>query len=260
MPTIADLCHNAGLKLAAVKLGERTNPLFVGLAPHYDPTRLTVYWHPLGMTRCSYATSDVCVLREFCEISGGQNVSAEECGAVDAAEQEFLLEWGPKPNPPCARLGWIAPNGDFYPCAYTAHEDLADSLAKLFSLRSYAGPERALEQAGWMALKGGATLGLESESRISQDARNTLRRLVEEFELAEATNPDTDWTDALTDNPEGYSLQVWCTSPGPRGESLAREMRALYDLYFADVPDAPRGTLKTPSPYRIRRPGEHPGD
>jgi hypothetical protein len=250
------------VRVVAARLGENEKPLFVGLVPHREPDRTTVYWSPLGMTRCSQASSEVSVVVEYCTLENYESPTLADCEAVAKAEREYLEVYGPKPQPPCARLGWIAPNGDFYPCAYTAHGDLADQLSTLLGVEHYGGGERALEKAGWLALKGNACLGYDREEGISRDARDTFRRVVEEFELAEARDPDINWEEVITDNPEGYGLQFWASSPAEtHGETYAKAMRGCYELYFEDVPTTPLGELKPPTfGVRVRRVGEHPGD
>ena len=114
-----------------------------------------------------------------------------------------------------------------------------------------------------MSVKGGALIGVREEKHpISEDTKNTLRKVVEEFELAESLNPDINWGSVLLANPEGYREQSWFTRPSEfygSGESTyAQEMRRTYEVYFGDYHEevAP---LITPA-TRVKRPGEHPGD
>lgn len=229
----------------------------MGLVPCADRRDDTyVYYCPLGLTHTVVPVSDVRIVKEYGEVRDHRRPTDAECESVQAWELEFLQNYGPRPQPPAARLGWISPSGAFYPCAYTAHADLASQLAVLHGLSHYGGSECALERAGWLALKGNACLS--RFDRLSADCVSTFRRVVEEFEFAEAANPDIDWNEELTANPEGYQLQFWATSPGEA--SYAKAMRQLFELYFSDIPDTPLGDLVHPPAYRIRRQGEHPGD
>jgi hypothetical protein len=45
---------------------------------------------------------------------------------------ELLAKHCPPPEPPDAKDGWIAPNGDFYSCSYSQHTTLAEPLVWRF--------------------------------------------------------------------------------------------------------------------------------
>jgi len=256
------------MKVASILFKDSKKPRFVGLELGYrgdgDTSTYTIFHHPLGMTRQTALVEEVTILKDYGEVVNQTRPTSAECKMCDAAELDFLKEHGPKPQPVCARLGIIAPNGDFYPCAYTCHGDLGSMLVTLH----YPGEYRSynmLERKGWLILKGGACLGFDHQetNKITQAAKDTFLKVVEAFELLEAENPDINWTKQLTDNPEGYATEFWSTEPGEAygGETFAKAMRNTYDLYFGDYQAPEVGELKVPfRAARVRRVGEHPGD
>lgn len=182
-------------------------------------------------------------------------------------EIEFAKEFGPEPQPPCARLGWIAPNGDFYPCAYVAHNDLAYKLTmKLYG--EYNGSfYGAMEKRGWIAIMGGGIFTVKERSeglyQYTAAQKETMLKITEAFEAVELENPDFDWTAELLKNPEGYSLQNWITSPTDNMycKTFAKSLRECYEFYCGDYLDY-MGVSEViePSFNLINRPDSHPGD
>lgn len=207
-----------------------------------------MHWH-CGMTRCTWMPDEYVIVREY--------APEDQDKALDDLEKEYA----PKPVAPCARLGWISPEGHFYPCGYCCHSDLESILGEqLYD----SGCWPRLTEKGWIELKSGALIG-RKEGLVTQEAKNTMRKIVEEFELEEAKNPNINWTPILWDNPEGYSEQPGWSDPAGdliRGETYAKALRSCYELYFGEG-DEEVGTLTPPSfgdNIRVRRPGEHPGD
>ncbi|MFM9718705.1 hypothetical protein, partial [Streptomyces galilaeus] len=59
---------------------------------------------------------------------------------------------------PCARLGFISPDGKFFPCCHCAHHDLG---ARLWNLFSYPGEYKGdyyLQLKGWVSIKAGGAI------------------------------------------------------------------------------------------------------
>jgi hypothetical protein len=181
----------------------------------------------------------------------------DEGKALDDLETEYA----PTPVNPCARLGWVSPEGEFYPCGYCCHSELENLLGRLI----YNDPWSRLRERGWIEVKSGAIISVK-EGLITESAKNTMRKIVEEFEFAEAQNPDINWTQILWDNPEDYYAQTGWSDPAGDligGDTYAKALRSCYELYFGEGDDEAVHGLTPPSfgdNIRVRRPGEHPGD
>ena len=180
--------------VAAIKWQHSDKPLFVGL----DTVGHILYW---GCTysHCGYKPEEVIILKEY--------PYNDEVG-IDGQDIQFYKDFGPKPSEPCARLGWIAPNGDWYPCSYTSHNDLADYLSAMY-YDSHNGILE-LERKNWIKIRGGGCISVESDDLVTEAQKSTLKRIVDEFEFL---SEDIDLTHILIDNPEGYTEQLWLTDP-----------------------------------------------
>lgn len=227
---------------------EDTKPMIVGIREGVDGVYM--HWYA-GDSYTTWNPDEYVVVKEFAYTG---------YDSIDDAEGELHRAYAPVPQQPSARLGWISPSGDWYPCGYCCHRDLEELLAKIYYDSSYT----QLETKGWVSVKGGALIGAREEKHpISEDTKNTLLRVVEAFELAESADPNINWHPILLANPEGYREQSWFTSPSELPYSspdttYAKELRRTYDVYFGDYHEevAP---LITPA-TRIKRLGEHPGD
>jgi hypothetical protein len=133
----------------------------------------------------------------------------------DESIEEFLKEYGPDEQAaPCARLGFISPDGKFFPCAYCAHNDLADRLLTIYYQKT--GTDYDLEKLGWCAIKANGIItardyrGDYTLKRLTSEAQDTLKKVLFEF----ATAPeDINWYRQLIDNPEHYYVSNWMTPP-----------------------------------------------
>lgn len=208
-----------------------------------------MHWH-CGITRCNWEPEKYQIIREY---------APED---VDKALDELDEEFFPKPQAPCARLGLVSPEGYFYPCGYCCHNDLERTLG----IKIYDNPYPMLREKGWIEIKSGALICVK-EGKVTQDAKDTVRKIVEAFEIAEAQNPDINWTRILWDNPEGYHADTGWSDPAnlgylPSGDTYAQALRSTYELYFGDG-DFQKRWMVPPSfgdNIKVKRPGEHPGD
>lgn len=208
-----------------------------------------MHWH-CGMTRCLWEPDKYKIVREY---------QPED---IERALDELEDEYAPKPQAPCARLGFVSPEGYFYPCGYCCHNDLERALGEKIYNTSYP----RLREKGWIEIHAGALIGVK-EGTITQDAKDTFRKIVEAFEIAEAKNPDINWTQILWDNPEGYRADTGWSDPAdwgciPDGDTYAKALRSTYELYFGEG-DYQKRWMIPPSfgdNIRVRRLGEHPGD
>lgn len=224
---------------------EDTKPILVGLRKGDD--RDYMHWNA-GDSYTTWSPDDYVIVKEF-EYSGWDS--------IDDAESELNRTYAPKPQPPSARLGWISPNGEWYPCGYCCHKDLEMLLGEIY----YDNRMLQLENVGWVSVKGSALIGVRDDKcKTSEDTKNTLRKVVEEFELAESLNPNINWDAVLLANPEGYREQPWFTRPSELygSKTYAQELRESYEVYFGDYHEqvVPLITPMT----RLKRIGEHPGD
>lgn len=151
------------------------------------------------------------------------------------AYDAYLQDNPPTPQSPCARLGFIDPEGRFYPCAYCCHEGLAEILLTVLKQERLpcSDYKRTLESRGWVSIMDGLVVPPRSQTGefglgvITDTQKRTLIDVLWCFEEAPA---DTNWFAALSANPEGYSAQQWLWSaPGSEEamERLARERREL---------------------------------
>lgn len=160
----------------------------------------------------------------------------------------------PTPQPPQARLGWVSPDGDYYPCGYCAHTDLADILLRCHYEGGGMGGRWDLEKRGWIGIMSEGLYGIASEHNPTERQRATLLAVLEAFELAPN---DTDWDAVLLDNPEDYDVQQWMSLPNSSGR-IVQKMRDCYELYCER---RPRHRLIPPTDdIVIKRIGDHPGD
>lgn len=209
-----------------------------------------------GRSYCTWMPEHWVIVREF---------PCEDSESVIFAREELEKAYAPTPQPPCARLGFVSPEGHFYPCGYCCHHDLEYKLGQQFYQNGY----QDLRRKGWVSFVGNAIIGVRDEDcKISQATKDTARKIVEEFEHAERVNPEINWHKILLANPECYEEQNWFTGPTDRiddfdeGKTYASKLRECYEMYFGepdlDVPIA-KTPLITPAD-RVRRPNEHPGD
>ena len=226
---------------------ETRKPILVGILGE------KMHWHA-GMTRCMWEPEQYDIVREYPYVN---------YKSIDKAEKDLLLEYAPKPQEPCARLGYVSPEGHFYPCGYCCHNDLENILGEIIYDDSYCD----LERKGWVALKGGALLCTDRDQEITQEAKDTLRKIVEAFELAESENPDIAWEPILWANPEGYGVQSGWSDPSGdliHKGTYANALRAGFELHFGDYHAWENAKLITPSVYgrdiTSKRVDAHPGD
>lgn len=239
------------LWVRAKNQSEDVKPILVGIRSGFG-TENYMHWNA-GESYTIWNPDECVIVKEF-EYSGYDS--------IESAELELNRTYPPKPQSPSARLGWVSPNGEWYPCGYCCHSDLESRLAEI----NYGSGYTRLENHGWVSVKGGAMLGVREEKHsISEDTKNTLRKVVEEFELAESLDPNINWDAVLIANPEGYCEQSWFTRPSDfdfsalgKDSTYAQELRRTYEIYFGDYHEevAP---LITPA-TRVKRIGEHPGD
>jgi hypothetical protein len=137
-------------------------------------------------------------------------------------------------------------------------------LESILSRCLFKSEHRLLREQGWVEMKGGACISVKRETTTSDAAKDTVRKIVEDFEYQESLNPDIDWQEILEANPEGYSANSGWSDPADpwRGGTYAQAMRESYELYFGERDESGRRT--TPSIYggnlKVKRPDEHPGD
>jgi len=224
---------------------ESCKPILVGISGD------KMHWHA-GMTRCNWEPERFDIVREY------------PGDAIEQAEDDLDAEYAPKPQEPCARLGWVSPEGHFYPCAYCCHTYLENTLGR--QLYSSSWPQ--LRKKGWVELKSGALICMEYNFVPSQATKDTVRKIVEAFELEESENPDINWRARLEDNPEGYSKDNGWSDPTSYligADTYAKALRHCYELYFGEG-DVDKEEMKLITPpmfgdnIRVKRPGEHPGD
>lgn len=243
-------------KIAIVTLHGKDTPHFVGLTDLGD--RWDLRWGA-GGSGYSLDKNELVIVKEY-----PFDPSGDEYDQIEAFENEWLTEKA-VPQEPCARLGYIAPNGDFYPCGYVCHNGAAEALGRKFYPNEYIRDDYGLQKKGWIAIKGGALIIWRDESgsafqpkgTVTEAQQNTLLKIIEAFEDAEALDPNINWDAILTSNPEGYSAQTWLTRPTEdlfRGETFAKALRAQYEGDFN------RGENRTEAPKLLKRPGDHPGD
>lgn len=168
-----------------------------------------------------------------------------------------------KPSPPCARLGWISPRGEFFPCAWQAHRSLGSLLVTKYLDGEglvYPGPVPVLERNGWVLIAGGGIKTLKDH--YADVVAETLLKIVETFECEPSK---TIWDDCLKNNPEGYEIEGGGRSPTQfiTEATFPKQLRADYNLFFGSrISDeefdvvVPRHPLET----LTRRIDVHPGD
>ena len=177
----------------------RTAPTFVALSDISSP-RIKINWGA-GFSWCCLPADQFEIIAEF---------PYEDDNDIHAAEVLFAKMFAPKAQEPCARMGWIAPNGDFYPCGYVCHDDLASTLCLVFELSGWGGPTHSLEKAGWGKL---GSSGLFSVDSATESQTKTLEEILAEFRRVKSENPEVNWNHVLMQNPEGYAEQNWFSLP-----------------------------------------------
>lgn len=216
---------------------ETYRPILVGIRGKQ------MHWNA-GFTRCPWLPNKFNILKEY---------SSDE---LEKAWDELEEEYAPKPQKPCARLGWVSPEGHFYPCAYCCHDELEYILSKNLYDDDYA----ELKKRGWVALKSGALFSVEYKFKPTQATQDTIRKIVEEFEFAESENPNIDWNSLLDKNPEGYAKQIGWSHPAENlinGPTYAKALRVTYERWFGDAINKQSNDYAN---IRVRRENEHPGD
>lgn len=227
---------------------ETRKPILIGLAGDM------MYWHA-GTTRCKWRPDEYDVVREF-PFENGKSIDQ----AVDALDKEYA----PKPQEPCARLGFVSPSGEFFPCGYGCHYDLETLLGGLF----YQTGCPRLRSKGWVEIQSNGIICMDDKLHVTPAAKATIQKIVEAFEYEEAINPDVDWDDVLERNPEGYSSSsIWSSATNLIGDSTyAKEIRESYELYFGDNTQYTKlvtpgyGVVNPLDTISVRRVDAHPGD
>jgi hypothetical protein len=208
------------------------------------------YWD-MGMSRCTLMDGDI-ILRDYkTEYDAG--ASLDEIEAM--FEQEFVTQ--PTPQEPSARLGWLAPNGNWFPCSYCCHASLAAKLAKLFVPKDeyYSSASNALQDRGWMQIMGCGlcSMGYVNKQylRPTEEQLAVLGKIVQEFKLSKGEN----FNKILLQNPEEYSEQMWSTPPDGDGD-IIEEIEQQYLRFAGETNKLPKNEDETLS----KRLGAHPGD
>lgn len=171
-----------------------------------------------------------------------------------------------KPSPPCARMGWISPRGEFFPCAYQAHRSLGSLLVTKYLDGEglvYPGPVPVLERNGWVLVCSSGITALNDH--YAPSVGETLRKIVESFEFEQLGMM---WDVCLKRNPEGYEVESegGCPTQFMAEATFPKQLRKDYNLFFGEgISDedlaefdavVPRNPLETLS----RRVDDHPGD
>lgn len=147
-------------------------------------------------------------------------------GDYDEAYSEYVKDTPLEPQEPCARLGFISPDGKFYPCGYCCHEGLARRIFDEM-YPDYDGWDRsqiALQKKGWVAIMDGMVITRDAEGAFTRDRimnpaqKATVLDVLWKFEEA----PGTNWFRVLQENPEGYDQQAWMTMPPGEDEAMSR--------------------------------------
>lgn len=89
-------------------------------------------------------------------------------------DHSFLLD-------PNSELGWLAPDGTFYGCAYYAHEDVAYYVLKSTSVE--------LEEKGWVKIYESRLFGLGRNYYLGQPSYLKANYMSRNF----LTQPQIDW-------------------------------------------------------------------
>lgn len=162
-------------------------------------------------------------------------------------DYENLVRYGgklPEPQPPCARMGWVSPDGEFYPCAYCCHRGLAERLCVKFY--GEQGSSIRLEREGWLKIQ---EYGYRSEDGPwPQPMKDTFTAIVEAFELAtdEQIERNLYWNAEHYDKAMGWSV--------PNADGTIREtLRQCVDLYCRESPLEPKVELIEPGEKMVGR-------
>lgn len=211
-----------------------------------------------GYTGCTVSKDCVEIIKEY---------SYNDDSDLDDIYSQEKRDKRPTPQIPYARLGVIAPNGNFYPCAYGCHDDLLNLLKKFCDSGVDFASEYRYSQSGWVLIKGSGCL-MYDRSKLTEAQIHTLKEVIDAFVLAEKKNPKINWCEILTENPEGYHAVTWSTLPDENllYESLAEDYRQGYmqdfehDLWWEEKKG--RFKLTSPDHHNIlsKRKGSHPGD
>ena len=156
-----------------------------------------------------------------------------------------------------ARLGFINPEGHFYPCAYCAHKDLGKLLQRKFYPDSFHGWD-ALDDQGWARIMGGGLFVREKDGAIPEPMLETFGKLIAAFKEAKARAENFNQT--LTANPEGYSVQSAWSTPDDT-DDLIETLERNYQWETADL-QAATGLIPPGNVAEVltKRLGAHPGD
>ncbi len=163
------------------------------------------HWN-CGVSRCTFDPEVDKVIKEF----------PYECDEdLDAILLEVDAKQCPKPTRACARLGWLAPDGKFFPCAYCAHKSVAGFLCAKY-LKKLGGAED-LHKRGWLKIDGQGMIGRgysyndDDLLPITAEQIESFRQIVMEWEMAHAEGKNLE--QLCISNPEDYPTQFWSTSP-----------------------------------------------
>lgn len=202
------------------------------------------YWE-CGRSYCEFDPDEDIIVREF---------SYESDGDLNKIYIDWDAERASDPQPIVARLGWISPNGDYFPCAYCAHQSLASYLSAKY-LRHLGGKPDLLRH-GWLEVAGGYAVR-DVEGTWPAPMLDTFGKLVAAFAEAEAQG--INFNESLLPNPERYPTQSWFTRPDEDGV-LVKHLKEAYQLQTGEYPV---GELITPLNYMdtlSQRVDQHPGD
>jgi len=200
--------------------GRTSGGCFVGLTGDGN-----IHWGG-GMSYCGFLPDRWQVLAREAVAAG-----SSKWDQADRLEYEWTRRFNmPVPQDPCASGGWIAPNGDFYPCRYHEHQAAATRIALcLFGSRE---GQRHLEDAGWVHLYDDGLVALrsldDSRQKTQQAQLATLRKIADAWET-------------VADTPKG-------TDSGPRRARKIRESVDVFDGLAAGV-----GPLVVPPAVRRKR-------
>ena len=121
-------------------------------------------------------------------------------------------------------MGFIAPNGDWFPCGAGCHCEFADHLAAQYGLETYDSI-RSLDKALWIRIISGgyvifnqeAFLKTRAQGHPTPEQASTLQTIVELFDQAESDG--VNFNESLRENPEDYYSQC-CADPDHRNDFI----------------------------------------
>lgn len=85
----------------------------------------------------------------------------------DEIELAYYRKWCPPKKTDLSATGWIAPNGDFYGCAYGEHDRVAKQIVAVVYDDLYLST-RKLEEKGWLRIQDGFVYGHDVDPTQAQ--------------------------------------------------------------------------------------------